>query len=84
MRVLPQWFLVLSLFLPRLSLFFGWLGNWWMVVSMPWSAVLWLLLPRVLVMMLIVTHQGFSGWFWIHLVVALLVWSGSAHKASNR
>ena len=75
------WFLVLSLFLPRLALFFGWLHAWVYFVPMPWTAVLWLFLPRVLVLIFIHAHQGYSAWFWIHLVAALVVWSGSAGAA---
>jgi hypothetical protein len=37
-------------------------------------------LPRVLVLIFIHAHLGFTNWFWIHLVAAILVWSGSAAK----
>lgn len=84
MHTIPLWFLVLSLFLPRLSLFIGWLDHWWLVIAQPWLTVLWLILPRVLVLILIHEHQGFSTWFWIHLVVALMVWGGSTSKAQQR
>jgi hypothetical protein len=77
---IPFWFLVLSLFLPRLSLFIGWLHAWAFIIPSPWSGVVWLFLPRVLVLILIHAHQGFSGWFFIHLVTAIVVWSGSAAK----
>jgi hypothetical protein len=84
MSEIPLWFLIGSLFLPRVCLFFSWLGDWWLVVSQPWSALLWIFLPRVLVMILIHAHQGFSVWFWVHLVVALLVWGSSTSGASRR
>jgi hypothetical protein len=42
------------------------------------------LLPRVLVLIFIHAHQGFDLWFWIHLVTALLVWSGSGATHNNR
>jgi hypothetical protein len=45
--------------------------------------VIWVMLPRVLVLILIHAHQGFSSWFWIHLIVALMVWGGSGHKVSR-
>jgi hypothetical protein len=79
---IPLWFLVLSLFLPRLSLFVGWIHMWWFFVPQPWAAVLWAFLPRVLVLIFIHAHQGFDLWFWIHLVTAIVVWlaSGASHK----
>jgi len=79
---IPLWFLVLSLFLPRLSLFVGWIHMWWFFVPQPWAAVLWAFLPRVLVLIFIHAHQGFDLWFWIHLVTAVVVWlaSGASHK----
>jgi hypothetical protein len=79
---IPIWFLVLSLFLPRLSLFIGWLHAWVFFIAQPWLTVVWLILPRVLVLIFIHAHQGFSPWFFIHLVVAIMVWGGSA--ASRR
>lgn len=81
---IPIWFLVLSLFLPRLSLFIGWIHMWWFFVPQPWAAVLWALLPRVLVLIFIHAHQGFDLWFWIHLVTAILVWGGSGASHNNR
>jgi hypothetical protein len=84
MHALPIWFLVLSLFLPRVALFVAWYEHWYLVVAQPWAAVLWVVLPRVLVLILIHAHQGFSNWFWLHLVAALIVWGGSGHKASQR
>jgi len=81
---IPFWFLVLSLFLPRLSLFIGWIHMWWFYVPQPWAAILWAFLPRVLVLILIQAHLGFTLWFWIHLVTALLVWSGGSSAASRR
>lgn len=73
---LPLWFLILSLFLPRVALFIGWLGTWSFPLVQPWAAVVWVALPRVLVLMMVYAHQGFSLWFWIHLVTAILVWTG--------
>src|SRR5579859_7267019 len=81
---IPLWFLVLSLFLPRLSLFIGWIHMWWFFVPQPWAAVLWAFLPRVLVLIFIHAHQGFDLWFWIHLVTALMVWLGSGASHNRR
>lgn len=73
------WFLVLSLILPRITLFF-----WWMNGSLPYNTTpFWgdffaaILVPRLLIVVWIYDLQGMSGWFWIHLVVMLLVWISS-------
>ena len=83
---IPIWFLLLSLFLPRLSLFIGWIHMWWFFVPQPWAAVLWLCLPRVLVLIFIHAHQGFDLWFRIDLVTAVAVWggSGASHFPGDR
>jgi hypothetical protein len=46
--------------------------------------IFWALLPRALVLYLIYLDQGFSTWFLIHLIVALLVWGGSGGYHSRR
>jgi hypothetical protein len=81
---MPLWFLVLSLFLPRLALFIGWLHLWWFFVPRVLATVLWIFLPRVLVLIFIYAHEGFQMWFWIHLVAAILVWGGFGRSHNNR
>ncbi len=83
---LPLWFLVFSLFLPRVALAIGWLQG----VLAPFQLhgvvplVIAVVLPRVLVLYLIYTDQGLSLWFLIHLLAALLVWGGSGGFHSRR
>jgi hypothetical protein len=77
---LPLWFLVLSLFLPRLALFCAWFQQWTFPIVPIGSILLWIFLPRVLVLIFIYLSQGISLWFLVHLVVALLVWSGGTHR----
>lgn len=83
---LPLWFLVFSLFLPRLAMAVAWFQG----VLTPFHLqgllplIVWLLLPRVLVLYLIYMDQGISLWFLIHLVVALLVWGGSGSFHARR
>ena len=85
-HALPLWFLVFSLFLPRISLFLLWLEG-------PLAAfhlhgllplIVAILLPRVLVLYLIYLDQGISLWFIIHLVAAVVVWGGSGSYHSRR
>src|ERR1700722_6972962 len=83
---LPLWFLVFALFLPRIAMLVAWfqggLAPFHLNGIIP--LVFWALLPRILVLYLIYIDQGLSLWFVIHLVVALLVWSGSGGYARRR
>lgn len=83
-QYLPAWFLILSLFLPRVALFIGWVDGWALPFGQVGAAILWLLLPRVLVLILIYQFQGLGLWFLIHLVVALAVWTGGTHRVTRR
>jgi hypothetical protein len=83
---LPLWFLVFSLFLPRIALVVAWLQG----VLIPFHLqgllplLVAILLPRALVLYLIYLDQGISLWFLIHLVVAIAVWSGGGHQIQRR
>ncbi|HEY4380176.1 MAG TPA: hypothetical protein VGN01_07510 [Acidobacteriaceae bacterium] len=85
-HALPLWFLVFSLFLPRLALFLLWLG----AELTPFHLQGWvplafaILLPRLLVLYLIYLDQGLGLWFVIHLVALLMVWGGSGGYHSRR
>ena len=85
-HTLPLWFLVFSLFLPRIALAVYWLES----AMLPFHLHGWLplvvaiLLPRVLVLYLIYLDQGISLWFLVHLVTAVLVWGGSGSYHSRR
>jgi len=84
--LLPFWFLVLALFLPRLSIAILWFEN----ALAPFHLhglippILWLILPRALVLYLIYISQGIGLWFIIHLIVAIMVWGGSGHYHTRR
>jgi hypothetical protein len=71
------WFLILSLFVPRLTLFF-----WWMTNNLPYNTTPFVgdvlctvFVPRVLVLIYIYQNYGFAGWFWVHLFALLIAWS---------
>lgn len=83
---LPFWFLVFSLFLPRIALVVAWLQGILIPFHLPGllSLVVGIVLPRVLVLYLIYLDQGVSLWFVIHLVVALLVWIGGGGTYRRR
>jgi hypothetical protein len=85
-HALPLWFLVFSLFLPRIALLLLWLEG-------PLAAfhlhgilplIVAILLPRVLILYMIYLDQGISLWFIIHLVAAVLAWGGSGGYYSRR
>ncbi len=84
LHLLPLWFLVLSLFLPRVALFLGWLEHWHFPVDPIVGTALWLILPRVLVLFLIYLGQGISLWFILHLLVALGVFGYGGHRTVYR
>lgn len=81
-HALPLWFLVFSLFLPRVALVVAWFDRDLVRFHLDSliSPILALLLPRVLILVLIYRDQGFSLWFLIHAVVALLVWGGTGGR----
>ena len=86
LHVLPLWFLVFSLFLPRIALFLLWLDSGLAGFHLHGIVplVFAILLPRVLVLFLIYLDQGIGLWFLIHLVAALMVWGGSGGYHSRR
>jgi hypothetical protein len=75
---LPFWFLVLSLFLPRISLLVLYLGahpgGTFVINLVP--TLIALLVPRILILFWIYTAQGLSLWFLIHAVALLFAWGG--------
>jgi hypothetical protein len=85
-HALPLWFLVFSLFLPRVALAMAWLQG----LLVPFHLygvvplVIAVLLPRVLILYLIYVDQGLNLWFLIHLVAAVVVWGGSGGYSARR
>ena len=82
---LPIWFLVLSLFLPRIALIsvsiaggFPHLCTLWL--SVPMAA----LIPRILILIAIATVMGLCPWFWVHLGMMCFIWFISViHNAAR-
>jgi len=79
---LPLWFLVFSLFLPRIALILAWFDRDLVRFHLDTliAPILALLLPRVLILVLIYRDQGLTLWFLIHAIVALLVWGGTGGR----
>lgn len=78
MESLPIFFLVSSLFIPRISLLFLWAWNLVPLNPTPFVAdvLMSIFVPRVLVLILIAVTLGFTGWFWLHLIIGILSYSG--------
>ncbi len=86
-HILPLWFLVLSLFLPRVCLVIAWLQQQLVPFHLhgivPLLAAI--LVPRILILVLIYQDQGLSLWFLIHAVVMLAVWGTTGpHRYGRR
>ena len=87
-HTIPLWFLVLSLFLPRLCILVAWLQH-----SMPAfipstvgliPIIVALLVPRILILFWIYQDQGITIWFLIHVIGLLLAWGGGGQRAFRR
>jgi hypothetical protein len=85
-HALPLWFLVFSLFLPRVALVLMWLQGSLVPFHLHGLVplVVAVLLPRVLILYLIYVDQGISLWFVIHLVAAAAVFGGSGGYHARR
>ncbi|MBS1519274.1 MAG: hypothetical protein JSS91_14410 [Bacteroidetes bacterium] len=76
-------FLVLSLFLPRITLIIFFLLHHIPLNSVPFigDILLTVFIPRALILIYIAQNLGTdSPWFWIHLVVAVMVYLGGGKK----
>ncbi len=87
-HTIPFWFLVLSLFLPRLCMFVAWIQHS-MVHYIPPTVgiipvIIALLVPRLLILFWIYSDQGLSLWFLIHLIALLMAWGGGGSRVYSR
>jgi hypothetical protein len=87
-HTIPFWFLVLSLFLPRICMAIAWLQHS-MVQFIPpvvgiIPVIVALLIPRILILFWVYQDQGIGIWFLIHLIALLLAWGGGGHRITRR
>ena len=87
-HALPLWFLVLSLFLPRLCIVLAWLQHS-VPVYIPSAVgliqiIVAVLIPRLLILFWIYSDQGIGLWFLIHAVGLVLAWGGGGTRAVQR
>ena len=83
-HTIPLWFLVLSLFLPRICIVLAWLQHS-MTVYVPASVnliqiVVAAIIPRILILFWIYQDQGIGLWFLIHAIALLLAWGGGGTR----
>jgi hypothetical protein len=86
-HVIPLWFLVLSLFFPRLCLLVAWIQHTppsGVFAGGLLPVVTAVLIPRVLILVLIYRDQGIALWFIIHLIALLMAWGGGASRFGRR
>jgi hypothetical protein len=87
-HAIPLWFLVFSLFLPRISMLLAWIQHS-MVHYIPPTVglipvIVALLIPRLLILFWIYQDQGIGLWFLIHVIGLLCAWGGGTHRVYSR
>ena len=85
---IPLWFLVLSLFLPRICMAVAWFQHS-MTQFIPAVVgiiplIVALLVPRILILFWIYEDQGITIWFLLHVIALLIAWGGSGHTVYRR
>lgn len=81
------YFLLFSLFFPRVTMVVFLLQNWFPENTVPqWADVLLgVFLPRVLILIYIYQNMGYENiWFAAHLVVAILAYIGGGRETARR
>jgi hypothetical protein len=85
---IPLWFLVLSLFLPRVCLVVAWLqhtmGQFIPATVGLIQIIVALLVPRILILFWIYQDQGISIWFLLHVIALLAAWSSGGTTVVRR
>jgi hypothetical protein len=87
-HAIPLWFLVLSLFLPRLCMVVAWLQHS-MTPFIPVSVnligiIVALLIPRILILFWIYQDQGITIWFLLHAIALVIAWGGGSRRVITR
>ena len=87
-HTIPLWFLVLSLFLPRICILIAWLQhglpNYIPNAVNLIQVLVMLLVPRLLILFWIYQDQGIGLWFLIHVIALLFAWGGGGSRVYSR
>jgi hypothetical protein len=81
------YFLIFSLFFPRIVLVFYLLQGWYPANLVPqWADILLgIFAPRILILIYIYQNMGYENiWFVAHLVVMILAYFGGGRETSRR
>ena len=79
---IATWLLVLTLFIPRISLLIAYFGHQIPANNIPFigDLLLFIFLPRALMVIYIYDNMGYQNvWFWLHIAAAIIVWTKSSH-----
>ncbi len=85
--MIETWILVVTLFLPRIALLIAYFTHHIPANNIPFigDILLYIFLPRLLMIIYIYDNMGWENpWFWIHIVVAIIVWSKGSHETYKR
>ena len=88
-HAIPLWFLVLSLFLPRLCIVVAWLQHSLPTTFIPnpvnlLEIIVALLIPRILILFWIYQDQGITIWFLLHAIALVIAWGGGSRRVITR
>jgi hypothetical protein len=85
--MIETWILVLTLFIPRITLAIAYFSHQYPPNNIPFigDLLLYVFFPRVLMIIYIYDIMGWqSPWFWIHIVVAIMVYFKGSHETYKR
>jgi len=85
--MIETWLLVVTLFLPRIALLIAYFSHQIPLNNIPFigDLLLYIFLPRLLMVIYIYDNMGWENpWFWIHIVVAVIVWSKGSHMTYKK
>ena len=87
-HAIPFWFLVLSLFLPRLCMVVAWFQHSMTHYIPPTVGIIpvivAMLIPRIFILFWIYLDQGITIWFLLHLIALLCAWGGGSRTVYRR
>lgn len=85
--MIETWILVVTLFIPRIALAIAYFSHQIPANNIPFigDILLYVFLPRLLMIIYIYDNMGWENpWFWIHIVVAIIVWTKGSHETYKR
>lgn len=85
--MIETWLLVVTLFLPRIALLIAYFSHQIPYNNIPLvgDILLYVFLPRLLMIIYIYDNIGWQNpWFWIHIVMAIIVWSKGSHMTYKK